>query len=281
MKIGIGAGSYDRFGKEKYVKIREHGFECVDYNMMGMDNFPYCDSLEETKHKLTAEKELADASNIEIYQVHGPWHWPPDDSTKELRDLKLERVKRSIWATAVLGCKNWVLHPIMPYGISEKGTDNQQYTWDINLEFMSNAVKIAKEYDITICLENMPMRDFSLATPYEIQSFVKQMNDDHFKICLDTGHVATFPDLSVSQAVRDLGNDIRAFHIHDSFPDRDLHLLPYFGTINWEDFKQALIDINYSGGLCLETAPPYKLPNDIYEELCISLNKIMCIIANK
>ena len=280
MKIGIGIGSYHRYGEERYKKLSEHGFECVDFNMMGTDNFPYCDSSEETERKLLAERDLAKASNIEIFQVHGPWHWPPNDSTKELRDIKLEHIKRSLWATSVLDCKNWVIHPIMPYGISEKGTDEQPLTLEINLEFMSKVLKIAKEYDITVCLENMPMRNFSLATPYEILNFVKLINDENFKICLDTGHVATFPELSVATAVRDLGSEIRAFHIHDSFPDRDLHLLPYFGTIDWQDFKQALKDINYNGGLCLETAPPHKLPNDIYEELCISLNKIMHIITD-
>ncbi|MBQ8740795.1 MAG: sugar phosphate isomerase/epimerase [Clostridia bacterium] len=104
---------------------------------------------------------------------------------------------------------------------------------------------------------------------------VKLINDANFKICLDTGHVATFPELSAAQAVRDLGNEIRAFHIHDSFPDRDLHLLPSFGAIDWNDFSYALKDINYTGALCLETAPPNNLPNDIYEELCIVLAKIV------
>ncbi len=281
MKIGIGLGSYSRFGDDRYRKLSEHGYECVDFNMMSTDNFPYCGSSSEIEQKLIAERDLANTHNIEIYQVHGPWHWPPDDSTKELRDIKLEHVKRSLWATAVLGCKNWVLHPIMPYGISEKNTEEQPLTLDINFEFMNKALKIAKEYDITICLENMPMRNFSLATPYEILDFVKLINDANFKICLDTGHIVTFPEISAAQAVRDLGNEIRAFHIHDSFPDRDLHLLPYCGTIDWQDFKTALKDINYTGGLCLETAPPHKLPNDIYEELCISLNKIMRLITDK
>ncbi len=280
MKIGIGIGSYDRFGNEKYTKLRKHGFECIDYNMMGTDYFPYCDSINDTERKLLHEKDQAKAANVEIYQVHGPWHWPPNDSTKELRDLKLEHIKRSLWATSVLGCKNWVLHPIMPCGISERGTDQQQITLDVNLEFTARVVNIAKGYGITVCFENMPMRNFSLATPYEILDFAKQINDENFKICLDTGHIVTFPELSAAQCVRDLGSEIHAFHIHDSFPDRDLHLLPYFGITDWQDFSAALKDINYTGGICLETAPPHKLPNDLYEELCISLNKIMQTIAN-
>ena len=279
MKIGIGAGSYFRWGNDRYKKISQHGFSCADFNMMDTKYFPYNDCIKQTEEKLLFEKNLANESNIEIYQVHGPWHWPPDDSTEELRNLKLENVKRSLWATAVLGCKNWVLHPLMPCGINERGTEQQKITLDVNLNFMNKALEIAKQYDVTICLENMPMRDFSLATPYEILDFVKIVNDDHFKICLDTGHVATFPELSVADAVRDLGNEIRAFHIHDSIPDRDLHLFPYFGKINWNDFSIALKDINYQGALCLETAPPHILTDEIYEELCISLAKLISNIT--
>lgn len=280
MRIGIGIGSHERWGDDRYKKLKEHDFSCIDYNMMGTDYFPYCDSLEVTKERLLKEKQLADESGVEIYQVHGPWHWPPNDTTKELRDQKLEHVKRSMWAASVLGCKHWVIHPIMPCGISERDTDEAKITLDINLDFMRKALSIAKEYGITICLENMPMRNFSLATPYDILNFVKLINDENFKICLDTGHVATFPELDVAKAVVDLGSEIRAFHIHDSFPDRDLHLLPYFGTINWKDFSAALKTINYNGGICLETAPPHALPNDLYEELCVSLAKIMKIITN-
>lgn len=275
MKIGIGLGSHERWGENRYIKLREHGFSCVDFNTMYTNSFPYTDSLEQTEKRLLEEKSLAKASDVEVYQVHGPWHWPPNDSTEELRSIKLEHIKRSLWATSVLGCKNWVIHPIMPCDINEKGTEKAKITHEINLEFMHKILEIAKGYGITICLENMPMRNFSLATPYEILDFVKLMNDDNFKICLDTGHIATFPDISAAQVVRDLGEEIRAFHIHDSFPDRDLHLLPYFGTINWKEFSQALKDINYKGALCLETAPPHLLPEDIYEDLCINLSRIM------
>ena len=275
MKIGIGLGSHQRWGEQRYLKLKEHGYSAVDFNMMDTNNFPYSDTLEQTEALLLKENKLAKEADVEIYQVHGPWHWPPNDSTEELRNIKLENVKRSLWATSVLECKNWVIHPIMPCDINEKGTEKQKITLELNLDFMKKVLEIAKGYGITVCLENMPMRNFSLATPYEILDFVKLINDDNFKICLDTGHVATFPELSVAQAVRDLGKEIRAFHIHDSFPDRDLHLLPYFGTTDWNDFSQALKDINYSGALCLETAPNHKLPNDIYEEMCITLSKIM------
>lgn len=277
MKIGIGVHSYSRYGEHRYEKIKSHGYSCVDFRMMDTNSFPYIDPLKKTENILIKEKKLADDSEIEIYQVHGPWTWPPEaqDSTKEKRDLKLENIKRSLWATAVLECKNWVIHPIMPFGINDKLSDKQDTTFKINIEFMHKVLEIGKQYDITICLENMPLPNFSIATPYEILDFVNLINDDNFKICLDTGHTATFPDLSVAKAVRHLKNNIRAFHLHDSYPGNDFHLLPYFGSINWDDFSEALKEINYTGGLCLETAPPKNLPDDLYGELCKNLFKIV------
>ena len=49
MRIGIGIGSHERWGDDRYKKLKEHGFSCIDYNMMGTDYFPYCDSLEVQK----------------------------------------------------------------------------------------------------------------------------------------------------------------------------------------------------------------------------------------
>jgi sugar phosphate isomerase/epimerase len=277
LKIGIGAGCYDRFGERKYEMLKAHGYECVDINMMGTDWPPYIDPIEQTEKKLLKEKALADNSGIEIYQVHGPWTWPPEptDSTEEKRKEKLEHVKRSLWATAVLGCKNWVIHPIMPCGINDKQSGQQETTFNVNMEFLGRALEVAKSYDITICLENMPMQNFSLATPYEILDFVKKFGDPNFKICLDTGHVATFPNMPVGDCVRTLGDNIRAFHLHDSRQGFDLHLWPYFGAIDWNDFSKALKEIDYKGGICLETAPPHNVPDDIFCDLSQDLFKLV------
>jgi len=131
-----------------------------------------------------------------------------------------------------------------------------------------------KEYGVVICLENMPMREFSLATPDKILDIVNEINDDNFKICLDTGHVAAFKELSVGDEVRKLGNKIETFHIHDNFPDNDLHLMPYFGVIDWKDFIESLKEINYKGVFSLETLPSRKLSTPIFEELSIALAKL-------
>ena len=65
-----------------------------------------------------------------------------------------------------------------------------------------------------------------------------------------------------------MGNEIRALHIHDNRYSCDLHLPPYYGIINWSEFKKALKDIEFSGTFSFETLPPDKLPEGVYDEYC-------------
>ena len=97
------------------------------------------------------------------------------------------------------------------------------------------------------------------------------MNDEHFKVCLDTGHVAVFKELSLGDEVRRLGKHIVAFHIHDNDGRRDLHQFPGFGRIDWSDFGRALRDIGYDGSFSLETAPPTTLATPTYEAYLTAL----------
>lgn len=287
MKIGIQTNLLDRDGygrwkENMYIKLREHGYSCTDYNMADTDSIIYTLPRDESDAMLKSEKELAENAGIEISQVHGPWRYPPRDLTEEDRGERMEKMKKSIWATSVLGCKNWVIHPIMPYGENDADTQNAQKTWDMNIKFMSELLKTAKEYGVTICLENMPMRKFSLATPEKILKFVKEINDENFKICLDTGHVSVFGDLNIGDEVRRLGDEIRVLHVHDNKWGADLHLAPYFGIIDWEGFAKALKDIGFNGCFSLETMPSGKLSDDLFEEACRLLQKIASdIICDK
>lgn len=279
MKIGIQTNLLDRDGygrwkENMYVKLKEHGYSCTDYNMADTESVIYTLSQDESDAALLSEKELAENAGIEISQVHGPWRYPPRDLTEEDRSERMEKMKKSIRATSVLGCKNWVIHPIMPYGENDADAENAQKTWDMNIEFMGELLKTAKEYGVTICLENMPMRKFSLATPEKILKFVKTINDENFKICLDTGHVSVFDDLNMGDEVRRLGDEIRVLHVHDNKWGADLHLAPYFGIIDWESFVKALKDIGFNGCFSLETMPSGKLSDDLFEEACRLLQKI-------
>ena len=100
------------------------------------------------------------------------------------------------------------------------------------------------------------------------------MPGENFKICLDTGHVSVFEELNLADETRKLGKEIKALHVHDNKFGEDLHLMPYFGIINWEEFYKALKDIEFDGCFSLETMPSRKLSDDIFEDMCKILSKI-------
>ena len=199
MKIGtefnMFSSGYCRYGDDKYKKMKEHGFSCVDFNMSNTTTKIY--TSPDADGLLLREKALADDAGIEIHQAHGPWRSPPRDRTSEDRAERMDKMRKSIRFASLLGCKNWVIHPLMPLGADDIITGNEKGTWDINLQFMKELLFTAKEYGITICLENMPMAQFSMAKPTAILDFVEEIGDENFKICLDTGHMSVFGDLSL------------------------------------------------------------------------------------
>lgn len=274
MKKAITVDLYSRWKEERYKKMKEHGYLGANYSMANTETLIYTCSEDDMKSMMLHEKELAHSAGVEIFQVHGPWRWPPRDSTIGEQQERMEKMKKSIRATALLGCHYWVIHPLSPWGIDEKGTEAAKKTWDFNLCFMRELLETAKRFDITICLENLPFLNFSLATPSDILRFVKEIDDEYFKICLDTGHVAVFENLEVNEAIRELGQEIRVLHVHDNNRKGDQHMIPYFGRIDWSDFNPALKDIGFNGMLTMETVLPEKLSTPLYEEICRLTAKI-------
>lgn len=282
MKIGIEFNlfhsGYCRYGDRKYQKLKEHGFSCIDFNMSNTNTDLYTSPASD--ELLLREKALADDAGIEIHQAHGPWRSPPRDGTAEDRAERMDKMKQSIRSSSLLGCTNWVIHPLMPLGADDMLTGNEKGTWEINLRFMKELLITAKEYGVTICLENVPMAKFSLAKPAAIRNFVEEIGDENFRICLDTGHAALFDDVSLSDEVRRLGDKIKVLHVHDNKCGKDLHLTPYFGTIDWKAFAHALKEIGFDGVFSLETSAPSTLPDALFEKSSIMLYEIADEIIN-
>lgn len=267
MKIGITETSYSRWGDMRYRKMKEAGFDCADFEMADTDTVIYQGTEAEMLAYLQKEKALADEAGITFSQCHGPWRWPPRDGTPEDRAERMEKMKKSICAAEILGIRNWVVHPIMPYGTEDMNHGDAQKTWDMNLVFMRELLCEAKRHDVVICFENMPMPAFSIGSPEQILRFVREMNDDHFKVCLDTGHVNVFSGKTLGDAVRLLGGEIRVLHIHDNDGRADLHRLPYFGTADWNGFIRALSEVGYTGVLSFETGASGEMPLAVYDAI--------------
>lgn len=273
MKIGISNNKI--FGNESFSKLKSFGFDYCDYNMSNTEVEPYNLDKNDFHNYLINQRKLADYAGVTIWQVHGPWRYPPNDATAEVRAERFEKMSRSIEGAAILGAEYWVVHPIMPYGTKDILSNNSKETREINLEFMSKLLPIAKQEGVTICLENMPFLDFSMSSPSTIAEFVNEINDPFFKMCLDTGHANMRNDwLSPSESINNYSDLIKVLHVHDNNVQRDEHLAPFFGTIDWKAFSKSLKETNFNGVLSLECAPNQKLPRDVFDDMYRVYNKL-------
>ena len=255
MKLGTTVNHFNVYKTDRYKKMKEFGFDYADYGISGELNGR---TEEEYEALILAEKELADEAGVTIWQVHGPWRYPPHDETEELRAERADVMKRSIRLTSKIGCKYWVIHPLMPFGA--KSDFAQDAFWKINYDFFSNLVQYAKKFNVTICLENMPMKRLSMSRTEKTLEFIHQINDENFKLCFDTGHEAVF-DTSIEKAIRLSGEDLKVIHVHDNDGKSDRHWVPYMGMIDWNAVYRTLQEINFDGVFSLEIGFGQFLPN--------------------
>ena len=281
MKTGISLAP-QHLGKEKYKALKSAGFNCLDFNLADTDALPYTLGDDAFFRYLDEERCAAERAGITIHQVHGPWCWPIREVTPEGMAERLLSMKRCVEATARLGAKYMVIHPIMPNGVNERhDAEKSADTVEKNVAFMKELASCASEYGVTVCLENMPFPNFTLSTPEEIADIVYKVNSDNFKMCLDTGHSVIFKGWQPHVAIEKYSDIIKALHVHDNRGRDDEHLLPLGnGIIDWKAFSDSLKKVGFDGVLSLECAPGKKLPADLYVDFLKSYAKLARYLAD-
>ena len=263
MKTGIVDTAYMYLGSHAaaFARMKQHGYDCTDYQyLVDTENHVFAQDAAGFERLLTGVRRDAQNAGIEIYQAHGPWRWPPQDASPEERAERFEKMSRAIMGCEILGCPNFIIHPIMPFG--DWQDPEPQKLWEMNLEFFSRLCDVAKAHGRVICFENMPMTALSLSTPEQIMRFIKEINSPYMRMCLDTGHCSVF-GLSPADAVRMIGKEyLRALHVHDNDGRADRHMLPGQGVIDWEDFARALAEIGCECPVSIETSVSGKIPAD-------------------
>ena len=144
MRIGIASYAYfDRYGVEKGLqRMKAHGYDATDFQGFVRSDSPlYAVNEQELRTSLLQLKALADDAGIEINQTHGHWRWPSMDYTAEQRAERFERMARALYGCALLGCKNLVIHPLMPYGRYEI---DRRVVEEINADFFLRLAEVAK-----------------------------------------------------------------------------------------------------------------------------------------
>ncbi len=263
MKIGTTVTFTDVKDLER---VKNAGFQCIDaQGLVNPESALYSLSKEEFEKVVRDAKAAIDAEELEVSQLHGPWRWPAQDDSPEKREKWLSLCERAIWASSMLGCKHFVIHPLMPFGDAEP---DPVLVRDLNRAFFKTLCILGETYGVVICVENMPFGEQSLARVAPMLEFVKEIDSPWLRVCLDTGHCACLGG-SPAEAVRLLGKDYLAvLHVHDNDGEKDRHWDPGLGVIDWEAFMDALVEIGFEGTVSLELGYRYSLGVERNTYLC-------------
>jgi sugar phosphate isomerase/epimerase len=108
--------------------------------------------------------------------------------------------------------------------------------------------RAAASLDVKVALEVM---DNKLSTaPALIDLIENDLDGLNVGVCMDVGHAFMMGD--VTDAIETASGYLETTHIHDNHRQRDDHLVPFDGAIDWAGAMMAFEKIGYDGGLMFE-----------------------------
>lgn len=265
--FSIAVGTYRSFNKGKETRglpetvqfLREVGFTCMDVGLARFtahDDFLWADNWQEQTEQVA---QLAKDLGVTFYQGHSPFvkgSVLATLKTQEELDEYKEYFRRSVLAAGMLGVKWLVVHPL---NCPEENFERKA-TLGINHDFWDPFVELAGKNGVGIAFENqLPYLDrkygFRYCCHYEdLCELIDSYNDPKLVgACWDTGH-ANQSQLNQYRALKTVGSRLQVLHLNDNhYGNKDEHLLPWMGQINWDDVIRALVEIDYPGTLNYET----------------------------
>lgn len=168
-------------------------------------------------------------------------------------DSVLPHLVSSIAAAGRLGVQVVVVHAARPPE-NPTGPDRREAL----ARALQNVVPTAAENTITLAVENCSDRE-DLAFLIDVVDSLKLPN---VGFNIDTGH-AQIHHIGAPAAIRMMGHRLATTHLQDNFGERDDHLPPGKGTIDWAEVWKALREVEYSGTLMVEISdcPPGREPD--------------------
>jgi sugar phosphate isomerase/epimerase len=141
----------------------------------------------------------------------------------------MDEIKRALEIAEQIPFRFLVQH----IGLSGESFDDRKF--DAAMTSVEHLRAFAKPLGVRILLENIPNE---LSSPDKLVEMIKGAHFDDVGVCFDIGHAHLMS--SVWEAFEILRPHIQSTHLHDNNKDRDSHLWPGAGNINWNEAMELL-----------------------------------------
>ncbi|MBZ5698904.1 MAG: sugar phosphate isomerase/epimerase [Acidobacteriia bacterium] len=189
-------------------------------------------------------RELASwlaGNNFTLHSIHSPttrdFH-PTRESGTPLSIADPERVRRQEAVDEMKRALDLAEYIPFRYCIQHVARSRDipdQRRWDAAFSSLEHLSLFAKQRGVTLALENTLGE---MATPANLKHFLEQTRLTNVKLCFDIGHAHIAG--GVPSAIGIIRNLVVTTHVHDNNGERDDHLLPYDGTVDWNAMLASL-----------------------------------------
>jgi sugar phosphate isomerase/epimerase len=254
MRFGISTHLYHdrRLERDHLTQIASYGFEAVEL-FATRSHFDYHD--EEQIERLA---EWLAQTGLTLESVHAPIterfgqgdQWSATYSTaladNSGRQAAVREAEASLRIAARIPFRTLVVHLGTPASKNNPG-DN---TRGAAVRSAEEICRLAEPHGIRVALEVIPN---ALSTPESLVTLLERDLDVTFAgICLDFGHA--FMGGDVPDAVETVAEHLFATHVHDNHGREDEHLVPYFGSIDWDAALMTMQKVGFEGTYMMELA---------------------------
>ena len=192
------------------------------------------------------------SEGVELHSMHSPIYMSNDfksggaplnivDPDKPRRIDAMDEIKRAVEVAEQMPFRFLVQH----IGKTDEYDDPRKFDWAMS--GIEHLRAFCRQLGVSLLVENTPN---DLATPEKLKELLKALHYPDLGVCFDTGHAHMTS--SVHQAFGVLEPHIRSTHVHDNKRDRDAHLWPGEGTIDWADTMQALSAAPHTPAVLME-----------------------------
>jgi sugar phosphate isomerase/epimerase len=189
---------------------------------------------------------------MKFHSMHSPIYMSNDfrsgapplnivDADKRNRIEAMDEIKRAIEVAEYAPFRFLVQH----IGRTDEADDPRKF--EAALSSIEHLRAFARPLGVTLLVENTPN---DLATPERLKELLQALHYPDLGVCFDTGHAHMMS--TVHQAFGVLEQRICSTHVHDNQGDRDSHLWPSQGTIDWSHTMQSLAAAPQAPAVLLE-----------------------------
>ncbi len=199
-------------------------------------------------------QRLKASLGVEFKQAHAYFSidGPVNEDETPGGEFGEEMMRRSVLAAEALGVEWMVAHPVC---VLEDGQPSPEASFRYNLAYFRRWHAFWRAHGVGMAIENMILNESHTNVWGDLDrliALVDGLNAPDIGVCLDTGH-AWLSGYDPAEAARKIGARLRCTHIAENHgQQKDEHVAPFMGTIDWPGFVRALREIGYENDFSFE-----------------------------